>query len=68
MLATPCLKHFCECGTACTSVCCSIPGSDHHIDEEWQQVIHAPEEVAIKHGIDFLGQLLKRLLDDDQLV
>lgn len=47
---------------------CSIPRSDHHIDEEWQQVIHAPQEVAVQHGSDFLGQLLKGLLNDDEFV
>lgn len=52
----------------CERLCCSLPRSNHHIDEEWEQVIHAPQEVAVQHGIDFLGQLLKGLLDDDEFV
>lgn len=49
-------------------VCGGTPRSDHHIEEQREQVIHAPQEVAVKHGLHFLGQLLKSLLDDDELV
>lgn len=66
-LAMPYLKHK-TCWNVTDCVCCNTPGSDHHIDEEWEQVIHAPQEVAVQHGTDFLGQLFKCLLDDNEFV
>lgn len=49
-------------------MCDRIPGSEHHIKEEWEQIIHAPEEATMQQRFHLQGQLLKRLLDHHQLV
>lgn len=54
--------------TVCVCVGVNKPRPEHHIEEEREQVIHAPQEVAIQHRFYFLGQLLKRLLDDEEFV
>lgn len=46
----------------------NTPGSDHYIKEEWEQIIHAPQEVSIQHGLHLHRQLLKRLLYDHEFV
>lgn len=56
--------HLC----VCVSECCGTPCSDHHIEEEREQVIHAPHEVALQLKFDFQSQLLEGLMDDDKLV
>lgn len=54
--------------TTCVCVCCGTPCSDHHIEEEREQVVHAPHEVVLQQRFDFQSQLLKGLMDDDEFV
>lgn len=52
----------------CFCVWDNTPSPDNHIEEEGEQVIHAPQEIPFQHRFYFLGQLLKCFLDDQEFV
>lgn len=56
--------------TKCVCACVwdNTPRSEHHVNEERQQIIHAPQVISIHHRFYLQVQLLKCLLDDQQLI
>lgn len=52
----------------CSESFIKVPSTEHHIKEDWKEVIHAPQEILPKQGLHVLRDLLKGQLYHLQLV